>query len=469
MSTGLLPRTTVVDICGHRGQALRTMARAAALIEEGHALAEEAARQAERAHGNAVFTLREMRGSAYYNLFRSFDRTESLEAYRAYLDARIWMNLFTRMGMQNIMDREAKLKFEAELTASVPEVTPEAARQVFEAMVADSKLIFQRGIANAFGALDRRFKSHDGFKIGARVIISDLFDRDGYWNYRNRTKDTLIDIERVFGVLDGKQPEPSALVDTIDKARRGSWGARQTSIETDYYRVRVFKNGNVHLWFKRDDLVEKVNLQLADYYGEVLPDGYGKDEDPRDIKSKSGLPARNLSFYPTPSKVVHKLLRDVYPDERRILEPSAGTGHIVRRLLEEGGIVDAVEIDPGRVLDLELMAECYSKLRVIETNFLNMPANPVYDYVVMNPPFYGTHWMKHVLHAFDFLKPGGELVTVLPVTASIGESKKHKTFRQWAQDSLPYGNLYFEDLPAESFAESGTRVNTVILRLRKPR
>ena len=33
-----------------------------------------------------------------------------------------------------------------------------------------------------------------------------------------------------------------------------------------------------------------------------------------------------------------------------------------------------------------------------------------FDAVVMNPPFYGRHYIKHVNHALKFLKPGGVLV-----------------------------------------------------------
>ena len=72
--------------------------------------------------------------------------------------------------------------------------------------------------------------------------------------------------------------------------------------------------------------------------------------------------------------------------------------------------------------------------------------------------------MEHVTHAFDFLAPGGKLVTVLPVSAELGGSKKHQAFRKWATDRNRWGNEpEFRDLPAESFISAGTRVNTVVL------
>src|SRR3546814_6190245 len=71
--------------------------------------------------------------------------------------------------------------------------------------------IYLRGIANSFSALDRRFRSHDGFKIGSRLIIERaLNDSRSYWTDYNR-RDTLRDVERVFRALDGQGPCPETM------------------------------------------------------------------------------------------------------------------------------------------------------------------------------------------------------------------------------------------------------------------
>lgn len=57
--------------------------------------------------------------------------------------------------------------------------------------MADSGTIFKRGIANCFVNLDRRFRSHDGWKIGSRVILSNAFNEWGSWNYHRNHRDTL--------------------------------------------------------------------------------------------------------------------------------------------------------------------------------------------------------------------------------------------------------------------------------------
>ena len=109
-------------------------------------------------------------------------------------------------------------------------------------------------------------------------------------------------------------------------------------------------------------------------------------------------------------------------------------------------------------------------IKLTARNFLEMQPTATFDFVVMNPPFYGTHYMDHVKHAFEFLAPGGMLRAILPASAEVNESKKHTAFRAWAMKHNDLGWAGpFRDLPAESFRESGTMIQTVVLHLRAPR
>lgn len=453
-------------ICGQRDAALAMMTEAAKLIRRGHELAEQARETARGAANGARFHLVDRsQDSSYSRLFASFDENRSLAVFRQHTDASVWLHVLRATGLEQLMDATARKEFFAQLSsADVPEVNESNVKASLEGLAGDAKLIFQRGLARAFAGLDRRFKSHDAFKIGARIILTNVFDGSGYWNYYAETRATIADVERVLAVLDGQAPEPGKLAAAIEASRAGSYGPRQGVCETRYLRIRTFKNGNAHLWFTRDDLVEKANQVLADYYGAVLPDAVPRDEPT--IKTKSGLPAKDLQFYPTPLPVVTQLLSMLYERKgARVLEPSAGTGNIARALVERGYVVDAVEIDPDRVGQLSQIPG----VTALPGNFLRMALQPVYDCVVMNPPFYGTHWMEHVVHAFDALAPGGTLLAVLPITAEIGESKKHVAFRKWAMQYSCYGRLKFYSLPAESFAESGTRINTTILSIYQAR
>ena len=87
-------------------------------------------------------------------------------------------------------------------------------------------------------------------------------------------------------------------------------------------------------------------------------------------------------------------------------------------------------------------------------NFLQVAPDPTFDAVVMNPPFYGKHWLKHLSHAMQFLKPGGRLVCILPATAHYDHDEAVGDWR---------------DLPVGSFASSGTNVPTGYCIYWKPR
>ena len=193
----------------------------------------------------------------------------------------------------------------------------------------------------------------------------------------------------------------------------------------------------------------------------------GADKTAEDLKKTANLPAKDLQFYPTPEDVVARMLSDVYIREgERVLEPSAGIGNIAFAAAEKGAHVRAVEIHPGRAQ--ALVARGHPNVEVSNTNFLTMPVSQEFDYVLMNPPFYGTHWIDHVIHAFKFLKPGGKLIAVLPITAEFGDSKRHKAFHKWIEaNNKSWGGSSFTDLPTESFASVGTRINTVILEMRR--
>jgi hypothetical protein len=470
--TGILPSTTVDRVCAARDAALSRMKEAIANLTRGHMLAQEAAELGVHAHGPHNFYFQDRSKDADYGrLFASLDPARSLDIYRQHLDARVWTHLLHMTGMSSLMDRTAKEQFDNSLAGTVPEVTRDNVHATFEALLGDANLIFQRGLARAFSSLDRRFKSHDAFKIGSRIVLTNVFDSWGHVSYGSRVSESITDIERVLSVLAGDTTPVGSLMQKIrDDRANGGMSPHQSVTETPYLRVRAFKNGNAHLWFLRDDLVEKANQVLAAYYGEVLPDAApGTKEREADLKSKSGLPSKDLAFYATPEAVVRNVLRDAgihfdyEPKKYRVLEPSAGTGNIAAVIAASGVAVDCIEIDPCRAAEIKRRVPSAS---VLTANFLNMRPTPIYTHVIMNPPFYGTHWIEHVVHAFDFLAPGGTLVAILPISAELGETSKHVAFREWASKHTSWnGQLVFRDLPPESFASSGTRVSTCHLTL----
>ena len=132
----------------------------------------------------------------------------------------------------------------------------------------------------------------------------------------------------------------------------------------------------------------------------------------------------------------------------RVLEPSCGCGRLLDALRDAGAEAFGIEVDRARA------ETCREKgHRVQCANFLETVPTGDFDRVVMNPPFYGRHYARHVEHALRYLKAGGTLTAILPAAARY-------------EHDLVDGS--WEDLPVGSFSESGTNVNTCILTLRRP-
>ncbi len=464
--SGVIARTLVTEIVAHRNAALQKMEAALVLRTRSAELVREAQANEDVAnHAAYVHASVGPREEDYHRIFAPFDAEQSLSAYRKSLDAKTWSHLLTVTGIRLLMDTTALKAFQQDLLANVPEVTEESVYATLDSLRVNSRSIFLRGLAVAFTKLDRRFKSHDAFKLKDRVILTRVFNEFGHWNYSGDLRETITDIERVFAVLDGKPSVVGTLLQAIEKDRQGGFDPRQSVTTSAYFKVRCFQNGNAHLWFERDDLVTKANECLAEYYGAVLPDSVPDDVSGDSVRSYAL--SKNLAFYRTPEEAGRRMLNmGGRLRDQLVLEPSAGDGSLVQLLLNEGARVHAIEVHPERAHLLRRVASnrpVGAHMTVQEANFLVVPATPIYDVVVMNPPFEGTHWMAHVRHAFDFLKPKGLLQAILPVTAEIGRSKKHEEFHAWL-DTL---RVEFRDLPPESFASSGTNINTVVLNIHK--
>lgn len=173
--------------------------------------------------------------------------------------------------------------------------------------------------------------------------------------------------------------------------------------------------------------------------------------------------ARQASqHFPTPPAVVARLLdlAAVEPD-MVVLEPSAGRGAIAYPLAAAGALVDCYELgeDNYRHL-LDHRPDDAPHIGVTQADFLAVPPNPIYDRVVMNPPFTKGADVQHVRHALRFLKPGGRLAAVMSwgVTYGGGETARFRALVEQRGGTV-------EAVPQGAFAESGTDVDTILVTI----
>lgn len=359
---------------------------------------------------------------------------------------------YVRDGLQ--IDRIAPASDRRHIDAMLeapPPFTLAMIREHFGDYVADPRASILRGLAEVFCSLDPAYRSHSKVKVGVsglpkRVILSSV---GGYGSWG---RDRLENILNALAAYQGKPMvtgrELAALLEREDallceaELPAGRYDSGPMRVIGRGVRLRRFANGNGHLFFEPDTLRD-INRALAEYYGEVLPDAEDAGAKPR----ASTAVAKDLQYYPTPQAVVDRVIGEISlrPGDR-VLEPSCGCGRLLDAVRRHERL--GIEVHPGRASEARAKGH-----PVLCANFLDHPAAPDFDVVLMNPPFYGRHYLKHVEHALRFLKPGGSLVSILPASAWYDHGEIAAMGARWV------------DLPVGSFSESGTNVPTGFARI----
>jgi predicted RNA methylase len=167
-------------------------------------------------------------------------------------------------------------------------------------------------------------------------------------------------------------------------------------------------------------------------------------------------------FYPTHPEladiVVERL--QLIPGER-VLESSAGAGHIAEAVRRAGAEPDVIERNDDLRAILELKG-----FQVVGRDFLNFTPQQPYDAVAQNPPFENSADIDHIRHAFEVVRPGGRVSSIASESTFVGESKKQKDFRNWLNEL----GAKIEVLPADSFLKlkPSTPFRARLISFRKP-
>lgn len=162
-----------------------------------------------------------------------------------------------------------------------------------------------------------------------------------------------------------------------------------------------------------------------------------------------------FNLFQTPQPLAAEMCREAQlHSSHRILEPSAGLGRLVD---EMPAVADKVLIEQS--------AECCEVLRnrysftpeLVCTDFLKVTVSyaGLFDRIVMNPPFKMGRDIKHIMHAYEFLKPGGRLVALC-----YNGVRQNKILGPWADK--------WHVLADNTFKSEGTAANVAMIIKNKP-
>ncbi|HLX60309.1 MAG TPA: DUF3560 domain-containing protein [Planctomycetota bacterium] len=167
-------------------------------------------------------------------------------------------------------------------------------------------------------------------------------------------------------------------------------------------------------------------------------------------------------LFPTPPALAREMAdRAGILAGKRVLEPSAGTGNILRAILDSATGADCVRVvavEVNAALARGLEEQRRRTLHANETNFEIRCADflecngdlGAFDRILMNPPFENASDIKHILHARHMLKPGGRIVAICA-----NGPRQREQLKPLASE--------WRDLPADTFKASGTSVNAALV------
>lgn len=162
---------------------------------------------------------------------------------------------------------------------------------------------------------------------------------------------------------------------------------------------------------------------------------------------------KDFQFFPTPIELAKKIIKlaEITPDDI-CLEPSAGMGNIAQ-FMPNCDVIELHEDNRKTLID--------KGFNLVHDDFLTFIPEKKYTAIVMNPPFSKGQDIEHVTKAIEM----AERVVVAITSASVmfRNDKKTEAFRKL----VAYYGGTIEELPAESFKESGTQVNTCLIVVRK--
>jgi hypothetical protein len=224
--------------------------------------------------------------SAFGENFSTFDLTYQMRyndtpsALKNFVKKDAWRALLDRIEVKKFMstaDLKA-LEKSFENVKTIPEITLDACTEIIKGMMNTAPDYAKKMAIEAFNLLTPGRREYEKLKtnkiharraLGSKVILTwawvEPYYHGGNYHVNYSRENELYCIDKVFHALDGKgvpKGYNTPLVDAIN--------ATPVKIgvgETDYFKFKCFRNGNLHIYFKRLDLVKKLNQIAGDGVG----------------------------------------------------------------------------------------------------------------------------------------------------------------------------------------------------------
>lgn len=249
-TTALARRLTIPE-------AVAVYERAAADIREAFRMVADAEKRLNEALSSKEW--RTFSVSDYSNRIQFDAPEESIKRVRR----QVWEVLIDRLEVRRIMSpQRARELDEAIEKDQMPEISERTLNEVFGSLMAALPQMLEEAVEEVFDWLRpraSRYKSNSEYEVPRKVVLSNvvsaLYD---WWSVNDYSEKRLTALENVFSALDGKGQITKAHWSAISIALREN----KRASETPYFKFQAFRNGNLHITMKREDLLARFN-QIA--------------------------------------------------------------------------------------------------------------------------------------------------------------------------------------------------------------
>jgi hypothetical protein len=191
--------------------------------------------------------------AAGYSYYLSMAQHEFGDRADADLKRGFWRSMIDATRLSAMMDSETRDKMEADIEKRPPEPTKENAENILLDLFNRRDTIIADSLLNVFRGLSAEYRSNDKAKLTDKRLVIYMGSR---WGHSSK----LTDLDRFFHFIDGKDFNAQNRGETL--GYRVEY-AKEDVIETEYFKIRKFKNGNAHLYFLRKDMIDQCNRLIA--------------------------------------------------------------------------------------------------------------------------------------------------------------------------------------------------------------
>lgn len=182
------------------------------------------------------------------------------------LESDIWQEFITRAGLWSFMDRTARAEWRKAMDDfTFPEITTVNVVATMDAIYQARPSMIARSVAQLFDSLSIEHKTNSRRAFTERIILASRCDATTYGGKVRLTSwqaDSLADLLRVLHIIHGK-PEPgydhpaSQHIRQYSDFAPGQWTdvvSLENGAPRHWFRLRVYKNGSVHVEIPRENL-----------------------------------------------------------------------------------------------------------------------------------------------------------------------------------------------------------------------